>query len=93
MVQTTPWFVYFLRCADQSIYIGITTDVHDRFQEHQRGQGATYTSRRLPVVLLGFESFTSKQEAAARERGLKGLTRAKKAAIAGSLRPPQEASG
>ena len=93
MAQTTPWFVYFLRCYDQSIYIGITTNVVDRLQEHQRGQGTTYTSRRLPVLLLGYEAFISKQQAAARERSLKGLTRAKKEAVAGSLRPPPEASG
>ena len=92
--EAMPWFVYWLRCRDDSFYIGITTDVDKRVRQHERGQGPTYTARRLPVRLVGVESFETKQQAAARERYLKGLSRAKKEVqLAGSLRPPLAGSG
>ncbi|MGB1409530.1 GIY-YIG nuclease family protein, partial [Alloalcanivorax venustensis] len=47
------WWVYMLRCADGSLYTGVTTDVLRRWQEHNDGpRGARYTRARRPVALV-----------------------------------------
>ena len=47
------WWVYMLRCADGSLYTGVTTDVLRRWQEHNGGpRGARYTRARRPVALV-----------------------------------------
>ena len=49
----TDWFVYILRCADDSLYTGITNDVARRVKQHNTGQqGARYTRQRRPVTLV-----------------------------------------
>ena len=82
------WYVYFLRCSDNSIYIGITTDLKKRVKRHNDGKGCSYTCYRRPGKLLHYEIYADKSAAAKRERYLKGLTKVKKEAIAvGSLHP------
>lgn len=46
------WWVYILRCADGTLYTGISIDVAARVQTHNKGRGAKYTRSRRPVVLL-----------------------------------------
>ena len=46
------WFVYILRCSDNSLYCGITTDLDRRIEAHNSGTGARYTRSRLPVQLV-----------------------------------------
>ena len=46
------WFLYILRCADGSLYTGITTDVARRFEEHSTGKGAKYTRGRGPLEIV-----------------------------------------
>lgn len=46
------WWVYILRCADESLYTGIARDVDRRAAVHNRGQGAKYTRSRLPVTVV-----------------------------------------
>ncbi|WP_034633844.1 GIY-YIG nuclease family protein [Maridesulfovibrio bastinii] len=46
----TKWYVYLLRCSDNSLYCGITTDPQRRLKEHNSGKGAKYTSPRRPVI-------------------------------------------
>jgi len=46
-----PWFVYLLRCADSSLYCGITTDMDRRLAQHNAGTASKYTRTRLPVAL------------------------------------------
>jgi predicted GIY-YIG superfamily endonuclease len=46
------WHVYILRCADDTLYTGIATDVSARLQKHNTGKGAKYTRGRLPVELV-----------------------------------------
>ena len=46
-----PWYVYLVRCADGTLYCGITTDVKRRLAEHDAGTGAKYTRSRGPVRL------------------------------------------
>jgi putative endonuclease len=45
------WYIYLIRCRDESLYTGITTDVERRFAEHQSGNGSKYVRCRRPVSL------------------------------------------
>ena len=71
-------FTYMLRCADDSLYTGWTTDLAGRLTAHNSGKGAKYTRSRLPVRLVYFEEFDTKEEAMRREAAIKKLTREKK---------------
>lgn len=75
------WFVYILSCADKTLYIGVTANLHRRIKEHTSGSGADYTSRRLPIKLLYSEEFSSQSKALARELQLKGWSVKKKLAL------------
>ena len=74
------WFVYMLRCADDSLYTGITTDLERRLDEHNHCEqkGARYTRARRPVALAYVEPCDSRSEASQREYLLKRLSRAEK---------------
>lgn len=72
------WVVYMLKCADGSLYTGITTDLARRLAEHNEGTGARYTRSRLPVELVYAESAVDRSSASVREAGLKRLSRARK---------------
>ena len=76
-------FVYMLRCADGSYYVGSTRgeSVEKRVGEHQNGTYPGYTSRRRPVTLVWSEHFENPTEAVLTERRLKGWSRAKKEAL------------
>lgn len=78
-----PWFVYILRCADGTLYTGITTDLARRLAEHNAGmgQGARYTRSRLPVALAYSEAAQDRSAAAKREAALKRLSRKAKLAL------------
>src|SRR5688572_14211091 len=73
-------FVYFLRCADDSLYVGSTHDPQTREDFHNSGLGALHTARRRPVALVYTEAFRTTAEAVKRERQLKRWTRVKKQA-------------
>lgn len=73
--------VYILRCSDGSYYVGHANDVQQRVVAHNEGRGAAWTSCRKPVVLVYQQACESKAAAVARERQLKGWTRAKKQAL------------
>jgi predicted GIY-YIG superfamily endonuclease len=75
------FWVYILRCADQSYYAGHTDDLELRLAKHQTGEYGGYTQTRLPVELLFREEFTSRSEAFQRERQIKGWSRKKKEAL------------
>ncbi|MCC7493864.1 MAG: GIY-YIG nuclease family protein [Fimbriimonadaceae bacterium] len=72
---------YLLRCADGTLYVGLTDDLEGRVAEHQEGLGSDYTRRRLPVALAWSDRFATREDAAALERQLKGWSRAKKEAL------------
>ena len=74
-------YTYLLRCADGSLYGGYTTDLQRRLTAHNSGKGAKYTRARLPVELVWWESFSTKEEAMSREWHLKKLSRAQKLAL------------
>ena len=74
-------FVYILRCADGSLYTGVTRrSVDERVSEHNAGPVDSYTSIRRPVELIHSESHLRIDEAIASERRIKGWSRAKKLA-------------
>ncbi len=66
-----PWFLYILRCKDNSLYIGITPDINARLAKHNQGLGACYTKTRLPVKLVYTEKLLNKSTALRREIQLK----------------------
>ena len=72
------WKLYILRCADGTLYTGITTDVERRFAEHSSGKGAKYTRGRGPLELVYFEECSDKSAALKRELEIKALTRDEK---------------
>jgi len=67
-----------LRCADDSLYIGETSDLHTRERHHNEGRGSSYTARRRPVHLVYAERQGSKQDALERERQIKRWSLQKK---------------
>ena len=71
-------YVYVLRCADDTLYTGYTTDVERRVAEHDAGEGAKYTRGRTPVECVHVEAFDSKSAAMSREYEIKQLSRAEK---------------
>ncbi|ADH89590.1 Excinuclease ABC C subunit domain protein [Ancylobacter novellus DSM 506] len=76
-------FVYMLRCADGSYYVGSTRGtLEQRLVEHQSGAFPGYTFRRRPVTLIWSEHFSGITDAIAAERQIKGWSRAKKEALA-----------
>jgi putative endonuclease len=81
--QTTddrPWFVYILRCADDTLYTGVTTDICRRLDQHNGiiKNGAKYTRNRQPVTLVYQETSNSRSEACKRECAIKDLSRIEK---------------
>ncbi len=71
-------YTYMVRCADNSLYTGWTTDVERRVKCHNDGKGAKYTKPRLPVVLVYYETFDTKEEAMRREAEIKKLSKERK---------------
>lgn len=74
-------YVYMLRCADGSYYVGSTSDLERRLEEHQTGFFGGYTSKRLPVELVWSQDFPTEHQAFLTERQIKGWSRAKKKAL------------
>jgi putative endonuclease len=72
------WWVYILRCADDTLYTGITTDLERRIAEHDAGEGAKYTRGRGPVELVYSERQPDRSSASQREYALKQYSRDEK---------------
>ena len=68
-------YTYILRCQDDTLYTGWTTDLEKMVETHNLGKGAKYTRTRLPVELVYYEAFASKEEAMSREWHIKQLSR------------------
>ena len=71
-------YVYLLRCADNSLYVGETSNLQTREQDHNDGRGGSYTAKRRPVRIVHAERHSSKQEALKRERQIKRWSLQKK---------------
>ena len=75
------FWVYILRCTDNSYYTGHTDNLEKRIAEHQAGEVEGYTSARPPVTLVFSQEFSSREEALVCERRIKGWSRKKKEAL------------
>jgi putative endonuclease len=76
------YFVYILKCSDDSFYIGITNNIERRLEEHYSSKNKfAYTYSRRPLKLVWVEKFTNPDEAIFREKQLKGWSRKKKIAL------------
>jgi len=79
------WCVYLLRCADGTLYTGITNDLAARLAAHRGGRGARYTRGRGPLALVHTEAALSRSAALRREHELKRLRRLEKLAFLDTL--------
>jgi len=75
------WYVYIIKCSDDSLYTGIAKDVSRRIIEHNRGEGGSYTRVRTPVTLTFKESHPTQSSALQREAQIKRWSKAKKLAL------------
>jgi putative endonuclease len=71
-------YTYILRCSDDTLYCGWTNNLEKRLASHNAGKGAKYTHTRIPVELIYYETFETKEEAMRREFAIKQLTRQQK---------------
>lgn len=74
-------YMYILECEDGSYYTGSTNDLARRMAQHQNGEGANHTKKRLPVKLRYYEEYQRIDEAFYREKQVQGWTRKKKEAL------------
>ncbi len=79
------WTCYLLRCADDTLYCGITNDLEKRITAHNEGAAAKYTRGRVPVQLIYAEPCADKSTALKREMQIKKLSRKKKLALAKTI--------
>lgn len=77
------WCCYLLRCADDTLYCGITNDLDKRLAAHNAGTAAKYTRTRGPVELAYVESCADKSAALKREIEIKKLSRVNKLILCG----------
>ena len=73
--------MYILKCADGSFYVGSTWNLEQRVYQHQNGEGAKYTQRRLPVELVYSTEFDRIDDAFAWEKQVQNWSRAKRLAL------------
>ncbi|MEN8169759.1 MAG: GIY-YIG nuclease family protein [Pseudomonadota bacterium] len=84
-MQQTNWFVYILRCSDNSLYTGVTTDCERRLHEHNHSpRGAKFTRARRPVTLTYHEKAANRSEAQCREAQIKRLSAKQKETLIAS---------
>lgn len=80
MLLKNSWYVYIIRCSDNTLYTGIAKEVEKRVAEHNSGNpgGAKYTRSRRPVTLVYREQVNSRSEAARRELEIKKMNKRRK---------------
>ena len=74
-------YMYILECSDDSYYTGSTNNLELRLAQHQAGEGANHTRKRLPVKLVYYEEYQRIDEAFYREKQVQGWSRKKKEAL------------
>ncbi|KXS33553.1 MAG: Excinuclease ABC C subunit domain protein [Candidatus Gallionella acididurans] len=82
--KTMTWSCYILRCADDTLYTGITNDLSKRLAAHNAGTAAKYTKTRIPVEVVFVENCADRSAALKRELQIKSLKRPDKLALIGS---------
>jgi putative endonuclease len=74
-------YMYILLCSDGTYYTGSTKYLAKRLRQHQSGEGANYTKKRLPVKLIYFEEYSRIDHAFYREKQVQGWSRKKKESL------------
>lgn len=80
-ISTMKGYTYILLCSDGSYYTGSTKNLELRIQQHQNGEGANHTRKRLPVQLIYYEEYNRIDDAFYREKQIQGWSRKKKEAL------------
>jgi predicted GIY-YIG superfamily endonuclease len=75
------FYVYILKCNDNSYYVGHTDNIEKRISEHTLNEDDCYTSTRLPIEVVFVQPFGTRDEALATERQIKKWSRQKKEAL------------
>src|SRR6478736_2614730 len=76
------YYVYILSCSDNSLYVGVTSNIERRLMEHNAGKyKEAYTHNRRPVKLVFYQNFTDPNQAIEFEKKIKKWSRAKKQAL------------
>ena len=83
-----PYFLYIVRCSDNSLYCGITTDLERRVKEHNSGsaKAAKYTRNKGPVVLIYSEEFNDRSTASKQEWAVKHFSKEEKEKLVASAK-------
>ena len=76
--KAAAWLLYVLKCRDNTLYTGITTDVSRRVQQHNSGIASHYTRSRIPVKLIFSEPCRGRSQALKKEYAIKQLSRKEK---------------
>jgi len=76
--KAAAWLLYVLKCRDNTLYTGITTDVSRRVEQHNSGSASHYTRSRLPVTLIFSEPCRGRSQALKKEYAMKQLSRKEK---------------
>jgi putative endonuclease len=85
------WTVYIIRCDDETLYTGVTTDIDRRFQEHlEHPRGAKYFNGRKPREVVYMETGHSRSSACSREAAIKKLSRDQKLYLIETGQSPPE---
>jgi putative endonuclease len=82
------WWCYILRCADGTLYTGISNDLDKRIAAHNAGTASKYTRVRLPVTPVYHEASENRSEASKREAQIKHLTREQKISLINGAHKP-----
>ena len=78
-MKSSPWYLYVVKCSDNTLYTGVTTNLDRRLNEHNTSpKGAKYTRKRRPVVLVYSKHYTDRSQAQKAEHQFKSLTRKQK---------------
>ena len=80
-IYSEPWFLYIARCRDNSLYVGIAKDIHQRIKEHNTTSKCRYTRFRKPITLIYKEKCDNYNTARKREIEVKKFSRKKKLAL------------
>jgi putative endonuclease len=75
------WHVYIIKCADNTLYTGVTNDISRRVNRHNARKGGSYTRTRTPVTLIHSEEYPTYSAALKREAQIKRWTKKKKLAL------------
>jgi len=80
------WYVYILECRDKTLYAGVTNNLAERLDKHNKGKASKYTRGRTPVILKYQEEHPDKTSALKREIQLKRWSRSKKLTLIAKTR-------